>query len=210
MKALSTRNDAPKSASRPWDQDRDGFVLGEGAGTLVLEDLESALRRGAHIYAEVTGYGATSDANHMTSPAPEGAGGRRAMQLAIDDSGINKNEIDYINAHGTSTPAGDPLESQAIENLFGDHAKNLWVSSTKSMTGHLLGAAGALESVFTAMTVDRGIVPPTLNLEKPDENCNLDFVPLVAREKQIRHALNNSFGFGGTNACLMFSKWTEE
>ena len=203
MKALSTRNDAPRSASRPWDKGRDGFVLGEGAGTLILEDYESAERRGATIYAEVTGYGATSDANHMTSPAPEGEGGKRAMQMAIEDAGLEIHDIDYINAHGTSTPTGDPLESIAIEGLFGEHAKNIWISSTKSVTGHLLGAAGALESVFAILSLNSGRIPPTMNLENPDEDCRLDYVPLVAREKNIRHVLNNSFGFGGTNASII-------
>lgn len=206
MKALSTRNDAPREASRPWDKGRDGFVLGEGAGTLILEDYEHASRRGAKIYAEVTGYGTTSDANHMTTPAPEGEGGMRAMKLALNNAGLNPEQIDYINAHGTSTPSGDPLESIAIENLFKDHAKNIWISSTKSMTGHLLGAAGALESVFSIMAMDSGIVPPTINLENPDDDCRLDYVPLRAREKKLSHVLNNSFGFGGTNACLIFSR----
>lgn len=206
MKALSTRNDAPKSASRPWDKGRDGFVLGEGAGILLLEELESAERRGAKIYAEITGYGASSDAYHMTSPAPEGEGGSRAMKLALQNAGLKPEDIDYINAHGTSTPAGDPLESIAIENLFGTHAKKLMVSSTKSMTGHLLGAAGALESVLAVMSLNSGIIPPTINLENVDDDCRLDFVPLVAREKKLKHVLNNSFGFGGTNACLIFSK----
>jgi 3-oxoacyl-[acyl-carrier-protein] synthase II len=206
MKALSTRNDSPREASRPWDKGRDGFVLGEGAGTLILEDYEHASRRGARIYGEVTGYGTTSDANHMTSPAPEGEGGGRAMKIALENAKLNPEQIDYINAHGTSTPAGDPLESIAIENVFANHAKKLWISSTKSMTGHLLGAAGALESVFSVMALHTGIVPPTINLENPDDDCRLDYVPLRAREKKLNHVLNNSFGFGGTNACLIFSR----
>jgi len=206
MKALSTRNDSPRLASRPWDKGRDGFVLGEGAGTLILESLESAERRGAKIYAEVSGYGASSDANHMTSPAPEGEGGLRAMKMAIEDANLQPTDIDYINAHGTSTPTGDPLESIAIERLLESHASKVWISSTKSMTGHLLGAAGALESVISILAIDKGIIPPTINLEEPDEDCRLDYVPLVAREKNIKHVLNNSFGFGGTNACLAFSK----
>ncbi len=205
MRALSTRNNDPQIASRPWDKDRDGFILGEGAATLILEDLESAERRGAKIYCEVTGYGATSDANHMTAPAAEGEGGGRAMKQAIQNAGIKPQDIDYINAHGTSTPTGDPLESIAIENLFGEHAKKLWVSSTKSMTGHLLGAAGAIESAFCVKAIEKSLVPPTANLEAPGENCNLDYVPQVAREKKLKHVLNNSFGFGGTNACLLFS-----
>lgn len=206
MKALSTRNDTPTEASRPFDKDRDGFVLGEGCGILVLESMESAKRRGAKIYAEVRGFGSTSDAHHMTSPAPEGIGGHRAMKMALDDAELNPEDIHYINAHGTSTPTGDGLESTAVENLFGDHAKDLWVSSTKSMTGHLLGAAGALESVFCIKALEKSVVPPTINLENPSEDCRLDYVPHTAREKNIKAVLNNSFGFGGTNASLIFTK----
>ena len=208
MKALSTRNDAPHAASRPWDRHRDGFVLGEGAGTLILEDYESAARRGAKIYAEVTGYAATSDAYHMTNPAECGEGGARAMHECLMDAGLNPEQIDYINAHGTSTPAGDPLESQAMETVFGEHAKKhkLWVSSTKSMTGHLLGAAGALESVFSVLSLEKSCVPPTINLQEPDDSCRLDYVAGSARNRNMKHVMNNSFGFGGTNSCLIFSK----
>ncbi|MEE6249741.1 MAG: beta-ketoacyl-ACP synthase II [Bdellovibrionota bacterium] len=206
MKALSTRNSTPSEASRPFDKDRDGFVLGEGAGILVLESLESAERRGAKIYAEVRGFGSTSDAHHMTNPAPEGAGGMRAMKMALEDAELNPEEIDYINAHGTSTPVGDGLESKAVMNLFGEHAKDsLWVSSTKSMTGHLLGAAGSLESVFCVKAIESSIVPPTINLENPSEDCPLDYVALTARERKLKAVLNNSFGFGGTNASLIFT-----
>lgn len=206
MKALSTRNSQPELASRPWDRDRDGFVLSEGSATLILEDYEHASKRGAKIYAEVTGYGSSSDAHHMTNPSPGGVGAARAMMAALRDAEVNLEEIDYINAHGTSTPAGDVVETEAVKRVFGDHAKKLWMSSTKSMTGHTLGAAGAIESVFTIMTVATGQVPPTINLDNPSEDCDLDYVPLQAREKSIRHALNNSFGFGGTNACMIFSK----
>lgn len=206
MKALSTRNSTPKEASRPFDMDRDGFVLGEGCGILILESMESAKRRGAKIYCELRGFGSTSDAHHMTNPAPEGAGGMRAMKMAIDDAELNPEDIDYINAHGTSTPVGDGLESAAVTNLFGDHAKkDLWVSSTKSMTGHLLGAAGALESVFCIKAMEHSIVPPTINLENPSEDCNLDYVALSARDRKLKAVLNNSFGFGGTNASLLFT-----
>lgn len=206
MKALSSRNDSPKEASRPWDKSRDGFVLGEGAATLILESYESASQRGAKIYAELTGYGTTSDAHHMTTPAPEGEGGRRAMELALKEAELNASDLDYINAHGTSTPEGDPLESLAIETLMGDHKSKIWVSSTKSMTGHLLGAAGALESMFSALAIENKVVPPTINLEEVDERCNLDYVPFSARDKDLKHVLSNSFGFGGTNASLIFSK----
>lgn len=206
MKALSTRNSSPEQASRPWDKQRDGFVLGEGCGMLILESYESASRRGANILAEITGYGATSDAHHMTSPAPEGEGGHRAMKLALMDAGLNPEQLDYVNAHGTSTPNGDPLESIAIENLVGDHKSKIWVSSTKSMTGHLLGGAGALESVFSVQSILKKAVPPTINLEEPDDDCRLDYIPLNAREKELKHVLNNSFGFGGTNVSLIFSQ----
>ena len=207
MKALSKRNENPEKASRPWDKDRDGFVLAEGAAVFVLESLEAAEKRGANILCEVTGYGATSDGYHITSPAPEGEGGGRAMAMAIREAGLAPTDISYVNAHGTSTPAGDVLESTAIKNVFGAHAKNgLLVSSTKSMTGHALGAAGAIESVFCIMAIKDQKVPPTINLENPDEGCDLDYVPNKARDAKIVNTLNNSFGFGGTNATLIFSK----
>jgi len=206
MKALSTRNEQPEAASRPWDKARDGFVMAEGCGILILEDYESAARRGAKIYAEVTGYGASSDAHHMTNPSPGGAGAAKAMRNALSDAKLNASEIDYVNAHGTSTPVGDEIETQAIKAVFKASSANLWVSSTKSMTGHALGAAGALESVISVMALERGQVPPTINLENPSDDCDLDYVPGVAREKPMKHVLNNSFGFGGTNACLIFSK----
>src|SRR5688572_19362353 len=207
MFALSRRNDDPERASRPWDKDRDGFVCGEGAGTLVLETLTRAKRRGARILAEVVGYAATSDAFHITKPSPNGAGGARAMRLALKDAKLAPDQIDYINAHGTSTPAGDTEESKAIAEVCGAHAldKKVWVSSTKSMMGHLLGAAGAVESGVCLKAIETGIIPPTINLVDPDPECLLDFVPLKARERRVRRALTNSFGFGGTNACLVFS-----
>lgn len=204
MKALSTNNDNPEQASRPWDEDRDGFVLAEGAALLVLEDYEHAAQRGAKIYGEVKGYGASSDAYHITTPSPVGAAA--AINAAIKDAGIDTSDIEYVNAHGTSTPAGDPNESMVLEEVFGSSARDIWVSSTKSMTGHGLGAAGAMESVFSLMALKTGIVPPTINLEKPSDNCILDYVPKVAREKNLTHVLNNSFGFGGTNSCLIFGK----
>lgn len=207
MRALSTRNDAPEKASRPFDKDRDGFVLAEGSAILCLESLEHAVNRGAKILCEVTGYGVSSDAYHMTSPAPEGAGGYMAMQAALSDSGLKASDIQYVNAHGTSTPAGDGLETAAIKKLMGDHAKNVWISSTKSMMGHALGAAGAIESAFCVMAICDQKVPPTINLENPSEDCDLDYVPNAAREGKINNVLNNSFGFGGTNACMIFSKY---
>lgn len=206
MRALSTRNDQPQLASRPWDRDRDGFVLSEGSATLILEDFEHASRRGAKIYGELVGYGASADAYHMTSPSVGGEGAAMAMMLALRDAGLTPQHVGYINAHGTSTPVGDEIETQAIRRVFGSHADNLWVSSTKSMTGHTLGAAGALESVFSLMTLSTGIVPPTRNLEHPSPDCDLDFVPQTARERGLRCVLNNSFGFGGTNVCLAFAK----
>ena len=206
MRALSTRNDAPEKASRPFDKDRDGFVLGEGAGILVLESLEHALKRGANIICEVTGYSATSDAHHMTNPAPGGEGGARAMRLALQDARLNPEDINYINAHGTSTPVGDELETAAIKSVFSNSAKSLWVSSTKSMMGHGLGAAGSIEGAFCVMALKDQMVPPTINLDNPSEACDLDYVPHKMREGKIQHVLNNSFGFGGTNACLVFSK----
>lgn len=206
MRALSTRNNEPEKASRPFDKDRDGFVLAEGAAVLCLESLEHAVKRGAKILCEVTGYGFSSDAYHMTSPAPEGAGGYMAMQGAIQDAGLKPSDIHYINAHGTSTPVGDGLETAAIKRLLGDHAKKVLVSSTKSMMGHSLGAAGAIESAFCVMAIRDQKAPPTINLENPSEDCDLDYVPNKAREVRIDNVLNNSFGFGGTNGCLVFSK----
>lgn len=206
MKALSTRNDAPEKASRPWDKDRDGFVLAEAAATLILEDYEHAKKRGAKIYGEILGYGVSSDANHMTTPSPGGAGAARAMQFALRDSGLATSDIGYINAHGTSTPAGDGAESDAVKSIFGADAKNVWISSTKSMTGHALGAAGAIESVFSLLALTQNKVPPTINLDNPSPECDLDYVPHTARERQLKAVMNNSFGFGGTNACLIFAK----
>jgi 3-oxoacyl-[acyl-carrier-protein] synthase II len=206
MRALSTRNDQPQMASRPFDRERDGFVLSEAGAVLVLEDYEHASRRGAQIYGELTGYGTTSDAYHMTGPAPGGAGAARAMKLALHDARLLPNTIEYINAHGTSTPMGDELESEAIHTVFGDHAKKVWVSSTKSMTGHSLGAAGAIESAFSLLTLKEKIAPPTINLENPSQGCDLDYIPHVARDGRFQNVLNNSFGFGGTNACLIFSR----
>ncbi|MEA2571561.1 MAG: 3-oxoacyl-[acyl-carrier-protein] synthase [Acidobacteriota bacterium] len=205
MRALSTRNDDPQHASRPWDLNRDGFVMGEGAGILLLEEREHAIRRGAKIYCELTGYGMSSDAYHITSPAEDGSGMMRVMQRAMKDAGLQPTDIDYINAHGTSTPVGDKTETIAIKRTFGDHAYKLAVSSTKSMTGHLLGAAGGLESAVAALVVKHGIIPPTINYETPDPECDLDYVPNTARTQKVRHVLSNSFGFGGTNATLIFS-----
>lgn len=206
MKALSTRNDDPKRASRPWDKDRDGFVLGEGAAMFILESLESAQKRGARIICEITGYGTSSDAYHMTSPDPDGKGFVAAMTNALTDAELNPDQINYVNAHGTSTPMGDPIESNAVKTIMKDHASKVWISSTKSMTGHLLGAAGALESAFSAMTIDKQMAPPTINLDNPSPECDLDYIPHTAREGKINHVINNSFGFGGTNSCLIFSK----
>ncbi|HID01051.1 MAG TPA: beta-ketoacyl-[acyl-carrier-protein] synthase II [Piscirickettsiaceae bacterium] len=205
-RALSTRNDEPQAASRPWDRDRDGFVLSDGAGAVVLEAYEHAKARGARIYAEVLGFGMSGDAYHMTLPAKGGEGAARCMKNALRDAGLNPEQIDYINAHGTSTPAGDVCETQAIKTAFGDHAYKLAVSSTKSMTGHALGAAGAMETIFTTLALYEGILPPTINLDNPDEQCDLDYVPHQAREATIRYALNNSFGFGGTNGTLVLGK----
>jgi 3-oxoacyl-[acyl-carrier-protein] synthase II len=206
MKALSTRNDQPTMASRPFDRDRDGFVLAEASAVLVLEDFENAARRGARIYGEVSGYGTTSDAYHMTNPSPGGTGGANAMALALSDARLKPDQIQYINAHGTSTPVGDGLETAGVKSVFGEHARKLWMSSTKSMTGHSLGAAGAIESVFSLMALKENIAPPTINLEHPSDDCDLDYVPLHARDGKFTHVLNNSFGFGGTNASLVFSK----
>lgn len=207
MKALSRRNDDPARASRPFDQDRDGFVIAEGAGMLVLEDLEHALARGADIYAEVVGYGLTGDGYHMAAPPEDGEGAARCMRMALADAGMAAEDIDYINAHGTSTPLNDLCETRAIKTVFKDHAYRLAVSSTKSMTGHMLGGAGGIESVFTALTIRHGVVPPTINLENPDSECDLDYVPDEARKMDIRAALSNSFGFGGTNAVLVMKKY---
>lgn len=207
MKALSTRNDEPARASRPFDAARDGFVMGEGAGVLVLESLESALARGARIYAEVIGYGMSSDAYHMTTPAPEGEGAARCMNAALKDAGVGPERIGYINAHGTSTKYGDELETAAVKAVFRDHAYKLCVSSTKSMTGHLLGAAGGVEGIFSVLSIVNGTIPPTINLENPDPECDLDYVPNAARRMDVEYAISNSFGFGGTNACLIFGKY---
>ncbi len=211
MFALSKRNHEPERASRPWDKGRDGFVVGEGAGSLLLESLSHARQRGAKIYAEVTGYGATCDAFHITKPAPEGAGAVRAMQMALRDARLNTEDIDYINAHGTSTPQGDVEESRAILRVFGEHAasKKLWVSSTKSMMGHLLGGAGAVEAALCALATKHGVVPPTANLEDPDPECTLDYVPLQSRERRVKHTMSNSFGFGGTNVALVISRFDD-
>ncbi|MDA8693953.1 beta-ketoacyl-ACP synthase II [Pseudomonadales bacterium] len=205
-RALSCRNDDPEAASRPWDKDRDGFVLSDGAGVLVLEEYESAKARGAKIYAELSGFGMSGDAYHMTSPPADGSGAAAAMRNAIKDAGINASDMDYINAHGTSTNAGDLAESLAVESVFGGETENLAVSSTKSMVGHLLGAAGAIEAVFSVLAIRDGVAPPTINLDNPAEGCNLNYVPLVAQEKTIDVAMSNSFGFGGTNGTLIFNR----
>jgi len=204
-RALSTRNDDPETASRPWDKGRDGFVLGEGAGVLVLEEYEHAMRRGARIYCEITGYGMSADANHITAPCEDGEGAARCMANALRNGQINADEVDYINAHGTSTPLGDIAETVAIKRMFGDHAKHIAVSSTKSSVGHLLGAAGGVEAVFTTLALRDQIAPPTINLHDQDPECDLDYVPNTARPMKIRSAVSNSFGFGGTNGTLVFS-----
>ncbi len=206
MKALSTRNDDPQGASRPFDKGRDGFVLGEGAGIVVMEEYEAAKARGAKIYGEVVGYGLTGDAYHLTAPAPDGEGAARCMNMALKNAGINPEQLDYINAHGTSTPMNDLYETMAIKRVLGDHAKKVMVSSTKSMTGHLLGAAGGIEAVYTLMTMQSGVVPPTINYTDPDPDCDLDYVPNIARDAKVTYALSNNFGFGGTNATLLFKK----
>ncbi|MEI6213558.1 MAG: beta-ketoacyl-ACP synthase II [Desulfuromonadales bacterium] len=206
MKALSDRNDSPETASRPFEKNRDGFVLGEGAGVVVLEEYESAKKRGARIYAEVVGYGLTGDAYHLTMPAPGGEGAARCMKMALRGAGINPEQVTYINAHGTSTPYNDLYETMAIKSVFGNHAGKLMVSSTKSMTGHLLGAAGGVEAVYCCMAMEKSVVPPTINYCEPDPECDLDYVPNTARDAKIEYAMSNSFGFGGTNATLLFKK----
>ncbi|MCL6549277.1 MAG: beta-ketoacyl-ACP synthase II, partial [Alicyclobacillus sp.] len=207
MKALSTRNDEPERASRPFDADRDGFVMGEGAGVLILESLEHAVARGARIRAEVIGYGLTGDAFHVTAPAPEGDGAYRAMKMALKDAGVDPTDVQYINAHGTSTDFNDKFETIAIKRLFGDHAYRLAISSIKSMTGHLLGAAGAVEAIATVKTLEEGVIPPTINYETPDPDCDLDYVPNRARYADVRVAMSNSFGFGGHNGCLVMRRF---
>jgi 3-oxoacyl-[acyl-carrier-protein] synthase II len=207
-RALSTRNDDPQAASRPWDKDRDGFVLSDGAGVLLLEELEHAKARGARIYAELAGSAMNSDAYHMTSPSPNGEGAADCMRLALADAGLNMDRVDYINAHGTSTPAGDVAETMAVKAAFGDHARKLAVSSTKSMTGHMLGAAGGAEALFTVLAIRDQVMPPTINLDNPGEQCDLDYVPHSAREARIDIAISNSFGFGGTNGTLVFRRFT--
>ncbi len=207
MKALSTRNHEPEKASRPFDKDRDGFVMGEGCGIIILEEMNQALDRGAKIYAEIIGYGLNGDAYHITAPAPDGEGAARCMAMALKSAGISPEEVDYINAHGTSTDYNDLYETMAIKAVFKEHAKKLAVSSTKSMTGHLLGGAGGVEAIFTVLTIHRGVIPPTINYDIPDPECDLDYVPNVARTADVRVALSNSFGFGGTNAVLIFKKF---
>ncbi len=206
MKALSDRNDDPKHASRPFDNNRNGFIMGEGAGIVILEEYEAAKKRGAKIYAEIAGYGLTGDAYHMTAPADGGEGAARCMKMALKNAGVNPEQVGYINAHGTSTPFNDLNETLAIKSVFGDHAYKLMVSSTKSMTGHLLGAAGGLEAVISCMAIDKNVIPPTINYEEPDPNCDLDYVPNTAREATVDYVMSNSLGFGGTNATLLFKR----
>ncbi len=206
MKALSTRNEDPLAASRPFDKNRDGFVMGEGSGIVILEEYESAKKRGARIYGEVLGYGLTADAYHLTAPSPGGEGAARCMQMALDTAGLNPEDVDYINAHGTSTPFNDLYETMAIKSVFGDHARKLMISSTKSMTGHLLGAAGGVEAIFSLLAISRGVVPPTINYTEPDPECDLDYVPNEARQSDLKVAISNSLGFGGTNATILFRK----
>lgn len=208
MKALSTRNDEPEKACRPFEKNRDGFVVAEGAGILILEDLEFALNRGARIHGEIVGYGYTGDAYHITAPSPDGEGAARCMRMALRDAGLKPEEIDHINAHGTSTPLNDATETQAVKAVFGEHAKKVPISATKSMTGHLLGAAGSTEAIFTILSLRDGILPPTINYEEPDPECDLDYVPNVARRKPIQIAMSNAFGFGGTNATVILKKYT--
>jgi len=207
MKAMSTRNDDPKTASRPFDKDRDGFVMGEGAGVLVLEELEHAKKRGAQIYCEIAGYGNTADAHHLTAPSPGGEGAARCMKMALRNGGLNLTDISYVNAHGTSTPQGDICETQAIKTVFGDHARKLVVSSTKGATGHMLGAAGAVEMTICTLAIKHGIVPPTINLQNPDPECDLDYVPNTARQMPVNAIVNNSFGFGGHNSTISAKKF---
>ena len=209
MKAISTRNDEPQKASRPFDRDRDGFVVGEGAGMMILESLDGALQRGARIYAEIVGYGKSGDGYHMTAPSPDGEGAARCMQAAIDDAKLSADRIGYINAHGTSTPLNDLYETRAVKSVFKESAWKVPISSTKSMTGHLLGGAGGIETVFTALAVHHGIIPPTINFDHPGEECDLDYVPNVARKAEIEYAMTNSFGFGGTNASLILGRRPE-
>ena len=207
MKALSTRNEDPQAASRPFDRDRDGFIIAEGSGMVILEELDHALARGANIYAEMAGYGQSSDAYHIAAPPENGEGGARCMQRALNDAGMNPEDIDYINAHGTSTPLNDRCETKAVKTVFGGHAYKLCLSSTKSMTGHMLGGAGGIEAAFTALTLQLGIIPPTINLENPDPDCDLDYVPNTARELTVKTAMSNSFGFGGTNAVIIMKRF---
>jgi 3-oxoacyl-[acyl-carrier-protein] synthase II len=207
-RALSARNDDPPRASRPWDKDRDGFVMSEGAGVVILEEYEHAKKRGARIYAEVVGYGMSGDASHITAPLEGGEGAAMAMKLALKDAKAAPSDVNYINAHGTSTPLGDVAETRAIKGTFGEHAKKLAISSTKSQMGHLLGASGGVEAVITALTVYRNLIPPTINLDNPDAECDLDYVPHKARDLKVTYALTNSFGFGGHNACLLMKKLT--
>ena len=208
-RAMSTRNDEPEKASRPWDESRDGFVLSNGAGVVVLEELEHARKRGAKIYAEVIGFGMSADAYHMTAPPDDGEGAARCMRIAMDDAGVSTQDVDYINAHGTSTPLGDLAETIATKTIFGDRAYELAISSTKSMTGHLLGAAGGIEAIFSVLSIRDGIIPPTINLENPSADCDLDYVPNTARETDVNIAISNSFGFGGTNGSLVFRKFAD-
>jgi 3-oxoacyl-[acyl-carrier-protein] synthase II len=208
MKALSTRNDDPERASRPWDRDRDGFVMGEGAGVIVVEELEHAKARGAKIYCELTGYGLSADAHHMTAPPEDGEGAARAMQMALDHARTRPDQVDYVNAHATSTGLGDIAETRALKTVFGEHAKKVSISATKSMTGHLLGGAGAVEMAACALTIRDSVIPPTINLENPDDGCDLDYTPKTAKKKKVRVVINNSFGFGGHNATLVAAEFT--
>jgi 3-oxoacyl-[acyl-carrier-protein] synthase II len=208
MKALSTRNDEPERASRPFEKDRDGFIIAEGAGVLILEDLQHALKRGANIHAEIIGFGCNGDAYHISAPSPNGIGAAKCMEISMKDAGINYDEVDYINAHGTSTPLNDMSETMAMKKVFKDHAKKVAVSSTKSMTGHLLGAAGGVEAIYSVLAIKHGVIPPTTNYETPDPECDMDYVPNTPREAKVRVVMSNSFGFGGTNATLIFKEFT--